>query len=70
MLFYVKFAKSSINLASCSLKDSSYCIPVYVVQVDLIQSPDSSTEYNIQVFLIKVLHPLPNPSLKYLMNQE
>ena len=55
MLFYVKFTKSSINLASCSLKDSSYSIPVYVVQVDLIQSPNSNTEYKIQVFLFKIL---------------
>ena len=55
MLFYVKFTKSSINPASCSLKDSSYSIPVYVVQVDLIQSPNSNIEYKIQVFLFKIL---------------
>ena len=54
MLFYVKFTKSSINLASFSLKDSSYSIPVYVVQVDLIQS-NSNIEYKIQVFLFKIL---------------
>ena len=69
-MLFLREIYQGINLASCSLKDTFYSIPVYMVQIDLIQSPGSRIEYKIQVCTIIVLCPLLHSSLNYSLIQE